>query len=218
MRMPQTLDTRLLAPCGVNCAACYKHLAERKSCPGCWAVDSQNKPAHCHTCKTKACAEAHGVQHCFRCEAFPCALNKRMERSYKNYHVSVLNNLRAASECGLSAFMQAERERWQCSCGGIVSQHDSTCSECGKEAMKTLTDMPNISTVTADKLTRAGIDTPDKLREIGSKQALIMVRAQVDDGACLSMLRGLEGAIRGVRWHDLPDDIKEDLRVFHKSL
>ena len=81
-----------------------------------------------------------------------------------------------------------------------------------------LTDLPNISKVNAQKLRDAGISTPDELRALGSKEALVRVRMKSDPGACLSMLYGLEGAIRGVRWHSLPDDVKEHLRAFHKTL
>lgn len=32
------------------------------------------------------------------------------------------------------------------------------------------------------------------------------------------MVDALEGAIRGVRWHDLDDNIKQELKEFHKSV
>jgi DNA transformation protein len=39
----------------------------------------------------------------------------------------------------------------------------------------------------------------------------------MDPSACYMRLCGLEGAIRGVRWHDLPDDVKADLKVFYRK-
>lgn len=30
MRMPEKIDQILLAPCGVNCLACYRHLVQKK--------------------------------------------------------------------------------------------------------------------------------------------------------------------------------------------
>ena len=84
--------------------------------------------------------------------------------------------------------------------------------------MGTLHDMVNIGSVAEQKLIEAGIDTPEKLIELGSKEALLRVRATSDPGACLSMLCGLEGAIRGVRWHDLPPEVRADLKAFHKGL
>ncbi len=84
--------------------------------------------------------------------------------------------------------------------------------------MDKLTDMINISKVIAEKLEKAGITTPDELRAVGSREALIRVRATSDPGACLSMLCGLEGAIQGTRWHNLPDEVKSELKAFHKTL
>lgn len=81
-----------------------------------------------------------------------------------------------------------------------------------------LTDLPNISKVNAKKLRDAGIETPEELRRLGSREALFRVRLHSDPGACLNMLYGLEGAIRGIRWHDLPDDVKAELKAFHKTL
>lgn len=81
-----------------------------------------------------------------------------------------------------------------------------------------LTDMPNISTVNAQKLQAAGIHTPEELIRLGSREALVRVRIASDPGACLSMLNALEGAIRGVRWHHLPPTVREELTAFYKTL
>ncbi|WNY23145.1 hypothetical protein MmiHf6_04480 [Methanimicrococcus hongohii] len=80
-----------------------------------------------------------------------------------------------------------------------------------------LEDMPNIGKVVAEKLREVGIETPDQLRAAGSREALLRLRER-DSGACLSMLCGLEGAICGVRWHDLPEETKAELKFFHKNL
>lgn len=84
--------------------------------------------------------------------------------------------------------------------------------------MGELSSLPNISKVNELKLTQAGIKTPEQLKAIGSKEAIRMVRETSDPGACLNMLYGLEGAIRGIRWHDLSDDVKKDLKEFHNTL
>lgn len=80
-----------------------------------------------------------------------------------------------------------------------------------------LEDMPNIGKVAAERLKEVGIATPVQLCAVGSKEALLRLRER-DPGACLSMLCGLEGAIQGVRWHDLPEDKKKELKEFHKNL
>ena len=76
-----------------------------------------------------------------------------------------------------------------------------------------LTEMPNIGKVVAEKLCQVGITTPEELKEIGSEQAFIRLQT-IDETACLSMLQGLEGAIQGIRWHNLPRKRKEELREF----
>jgi DNA transformation protein len=77
--------------------------------------------------------------------------------------------------------------------------------------MSDLLSLPNIGKVLAGELRRAGIDSAEKLRETGSVRALTRIRKQ-RDAACYSMLYALEGAIRGVRWHQLPEAVKRDIR------
>ena len=79
-----------------------------------------------------------------------------------------------------------------------------------------LTEMPNIGKEVSKKLIAVGIDTPEKLIELGSKQAFIRLKT-IDDTACFSMLQGLEGAIEGIRWHNLPEPVKKDLKQFFNS-
>lgn len=76
--------------------------------------------------------------------------------------------------------------------------------------------LPNLGAVMAKKLAQAGIETPEQLREMGARQAWLCIRRQVDPGICLSALQALEGAVRGVRWHDLPTETKQELREFYK--
>ena len=81
-----------------------------------------------------------------------------------------------------------------------------------------LTDLPNISKVIASDLQKAGINTVDDLKEIGSKDAFIRIRLQADHDACINKLCALEGAIQGMRWHQLSEQTKSDLQAFYKSL
>ena len=82
--------------------------------------------------------------------------------------------------------------------------------------MKTeLTDMPNIGKVVAEKLIEVGISTPEELCAVGAEQAFIRLQT-IDEGACLCMLQGLEGAVQGIRWHNLPKERKEELKQFYR--
>ena len=77
--------------------------------------------------------------------------------------------------------------------------------------------MPNIGKILTDRLVKVGIDTPEKLKAIGSENAFIRLKI-VDSGACLSMLCALEGAIQGIRWHNLDKVRKSELKAFLETL
>ena len=135
MKMPDEIERMLFAPCGINCAVCYKHVmpkSPKKSCEGCLKGDL-GKPKHCHQCKIKSCIQEKGYQYCFECEAFPCKQIKRLEKSYvKRYAVSLIENSRRAKAMGVAEFLEQDRKRWFCNeCGGAYSLHDGVCSECG---------------------------------------------------------------------------------------
>lgn len=83
--------------------------------------------------------------------------------------------------------------------------------------MEMLHDLPNLGPALERKLIEAGIETPQQLREAGSKDAFIRIR-QRDNTACLHMLTALEGAVRGVRKTLLPPEVKAELNAFFKTL
>jgi DNA transformation protein len=83
--------------------------------------------------------------------------------------------------------------------------------------MGELSQMANISKAVEGKLNEVGINTQEQLRKIGSKQAFLNIKKN-DSGACVNMLCALEGAIQGIRWHSLSDEVKQELKKFHKSL
>lgn len=137
MKMPEQIDTALLAPCGMNCIVCYKMVGIRqyaKTCAGCLKGDS-GKPEHCRKCKIKACAQDKNLTRCFECSGFPCKLIKNLDKSYvKRYAVSLVSNALAAKETGVSEFLEQDRKKWTClDCGGAFSLHDGLCSECGNQ-------------------------------------------------------------------------------------
>jgi len=143
MKMPGKIAAELLAPCGLNCLLCYKHLSAKNPCPGC-RQEGAGKPAHCQRCSRKECAQSKGLAHCFQCEQFPCKLIKNLERTYsKRYGVSLIENGRMARARGLEQFMQQERGRWSCSeCEGIVCMHDGQCSDCRHLLERTVRSSP----------------------------------------------------------------------------
>lgn len=83
--------------------------------------------------------------------------------------------------------------------------------------MSSLRDTPNIGPVLERNLLEIGIMSPEELRVIGSKEAFLRIRTR-DPGACLHMLYGIEGAVRGIPDNRLPQETKEDLRRFYREL
>ena len=83
--------------------------------------------------------------------------------------------------------------------------------------MPELMDLPNISIVLSKLLMEAGVDSPQTLKDLGTKEAFMRVKMK-DPTACFCKLCAIEGAIQGVRWHHLEAQVKNDLRAFFDSL
>ncbi|HBV88415.1 MAG TPA: competence protein TfoX [Desulfosporosinus sp.] len=82
--------------------------------------------------------------------------------------------------------------------------------------MTELSALPNIGKTVEQQLNQVGIKTIRQLNEVGSKKAWSKIKG-IDDSACLNKLYALEGAIQGIRWHNLSEDIKVELKEFYKS-
>lgn len=80
--------------------------------------------------------------------------------------------------------------------------------------MSELAKLPNIGKVVEEQLNEVGIETVEQLRETGSKLCWLKIKA-IDDSACINRLYALEGAIQGIRWHHLSDEIKSELKEFY---
>ena len=75
-----------------------------------------------------------------------------------------------------------------------------------------LTDLPNIGATVAARLEAVGVSTPEQLKKLGSIEAVLRLKVEAkEDAPCRSMLSGLEGAIRGVRWHAIDKAEREAL-------
>lgn len=83
--------------------------------------------------------------------------------------------------------------------------------------MGELSKLPNIGKVVERQLEQVGITTEAQLRSVGSQKAWLAIRA-VDPSACLNRLYALEGALRGIRWHDLPPEVKAEWKAFYQSV
>ena len=83
--------------------------------------------------------------------------------------------------------------------------------------MDKLTDLPNIGVKLAGLLQRVGIDTPEQLRSLGSKQAFLMISA-VTDFTCINKLYAIESAIRGINKQQLAGETKAELLEYFRAL
>lgn len=77
----------------------------------------------------------------------------------------------------------------------------------------TLLSRINIGKYSEAKLREVGIQTVEQLIETGAENAFIKIQT-IDQGACLSLLYALEGAVEGIRWHDLSPSRKKELQEF----
>lgn len=82
--------------------------------------------------------------------------------------------------------------------------------------MSELTKLHNIGIEMSKQLNKAGIFTFEQLKETGSREAWLRIKA-FDSSACYNRLCGLEGAVRGIRWHNLPDAVKKELKDFYTA-
>ena len=82
--------------------------------------------------------------------------------------------------------------------------------------MGELAKLPNIGKVLEEQLNQAGITTYEELKDIGSRQAWLKIKAMADT-ACLHRLYSLEGAILGIKKAELTTETKQDLKDFFHS-
>jgi DNA transformation protein len=82
--------------------------------------------------------------------------------------------------------------------------------------MGELTKLINIGKELEKQLNEVGINSFDELKKIGSRNAWLKIR-QIDSSACFNRLCALEGAIQGIRWHNLSVEIKNDLKQVYQQ-
>jgi len=134
-RLPTLMTSRLIAPCGMNCALCSGYLRAKKQCPGCRAADD-GKPSYCVHCQISTCERLAKGELAFcgsDCDAFPCKRLKQLDKRYRaKYGMSMLDNLETIREIGVDKFVAKEKTRWTCpECGSLLCVHKTGCLTCG---------------------------------------------------------------------------------------
>ena len=77
--------------------------------------------------------------------------------------------------------------------------------------MAQIEDTPNIGKVLGGRLRKVGIDTREKLEKMGDADAFLRLCAEFPEDACVHTRLALAGAVRGIRWHDLPQKVQAEV-------
>ncbi|WMW22861.1 TfoX/Sxy family protein [Methanolobus mangrovi] len=83
--------------------------------------------------------------------------------------------------------------------------------------MGDLVKLPNIGKKIEEQLEQVGVETPAELAKLGSRKVFERIMT-IDETSCINKLYALEGAILGMRWHDLPENEKMALKEYYLSL
>lgn len=83
--------------------------------------------------------------------------------------------------------------------------------------MSTLEKRPNLGKALVKQLVEAEINSFEQLEEMGSEKTFLKLKTIYPD-ACINRLYAIEGAIQGIRWHQLSKDRKNELLIFFNML
>lgn len=83
--------------------------------------------------------------------------------------------------------------------------------------MGSLRELPNIGAELEKRLIAVDIKTAEELIKVGSVNAFMRIKAIYSD-ACICKFMALEGAVQGIRWHNLSIAKKEELKTLFKTL
>ncbi|RDU22532.1 TfoX/Sxy family protein [Anaerosacchariphilus polymeriproducens] len=82
--------------------------------------------------------------------------------------------------------------------------------------MGDLAKLHNIGKVIEEQLNQVGVETYEQLKNIGSQQAWLKIKA-IDDSACYNRLCALEGAIQQINKANLSENKKKELKEFYNN-
>ncbi|MGN1318421.1 MAG: TfoX/Sxy family protein [Lachnospirales bacterium] len=82
--------------------------------------------------------------------------------------------------------------------------------------MGELSKLPNIGAVVEKQLNKVGIDSVEKLKELGAEKSWLMIQS-IDSSACIHRLLALEGAILGCKKNLIPEKRKGELKDFYNK-
>ena len=133
MKALETVDVGMLAPCGLNCMLCYRHLG-KKPCPGCRAR-IEEPDSYRRKCVMRACTMERGYFSCADCTERPCKRVKAFQKRYMDgYGVNLSAIAESVQQAGVEAHLRADLAAHTCpDCGHLINLHFGVCSGCGRQ-------------------------------------------------------------------------------------
>jgi DNA transformation protein len=77
--------------------------------------------------------------------------------------------------------------------------------------MSEIESTPNIGKVLGGRLRHVGIETREELEKLGDDKAFQKLVKTYPEDACTHTRLALAGAVRGIRWHDLDEKLRQEL-------
>lgn len=133
MKAPEEIDVGMLAPCGLNCMLCYRHLG-KNPCPGCRArLDEPD--TYQRKCVMRACVLERGYATCADCAERPCKRMRTFQKRYKDgYGVDLASDAQTLRREGAEALLRRQIQAYTCAnCGYLIDLHDGVCSGCARQ-------------------------------------------------------------------------------------
>lgn len=85
-----------------------------------------------------------------------------------------------------------------------------------KKRVSTLSEIKNLGKTSESWLNEIGVYTLDDLRALGSIHAYVLLKER-GFNVSMNMLYAMEGALLGIHWNKLPNEIKAELREAIKT-
>ncbi|MBC8006264.1 MAG: DUF3795 domain-containing protein, partial [Verrucomicrobia bacterium] len=79
-----SLNSTLIAPCGMNCGICLAYQRDKNTCSGCLGENSY-KPPYCLHCIIKNCEILAQTSSgfCYECIKYPCKRLRQLDKRYR---------------------------------------------------------------------------------------------------------------------------------------
>ena len=146
MIMPDKIDEKMLAPCGMNCMVCSRHCYHKNPCPGCFSLGASvtgrafTAPIQEKNCDIRHCAQERALSELFPselsekaalslCGLFRLSLRSLSEALEKRFRIRYDIDLSANNEeircAGAAEFLRMQKEEFTCPvCKGVISIQD----------------------------------------------------------------------------------------------